>query len=313
MSVHPEPANFIGLLHFVENVSVSIMQNNKYTMNAIVSASDIDGNYTATLLFLLGQSQNLAASHYGSGGLSIPHLFQKGMTWIIAKQRFEIAEYPLWLDNIAGTTWAKPVKGLFCNRDFSFSYQPDGKHASVNAAIGVSRKKIEQPQSPFLRGTTCWIILDNTAGRPVKPTQEMFGTLPFCDEDSLESNFPHFSLPQDFNPNNNPHHTETLFAPTILDIDMNDHVNNLNYVKWILSYTPLSIFRGKLVSAIDTYFVTSAKFGDELICKTAVISDEGANSECIHSIIRTRDGTEVFRARTFWRPAAEMARKMILD
>jgi acyl-ACP thioesterase len=291
------------------------MQNNKYTMNVTVSGSDIDGECTATLLSLLALSQDLASFHYGTGGLSIPHLFEKNMTWIIAKQRFEIAEYPLWLDNSAGTTWAKPIKGLFCNRDFAYSYLPGGKQASVNAALGLSEKKIAQPPEPFLRGTTCWIVLGTETGKPVKPSPDMFGTLPFCDEDSLPSDFPRFGLPQDFNPAANPAHTEVPFTPTILDIDLNDHVNNVNYTKWILSYTPLSIFRTKLVSVIDTYFVTQSKFGDALVCRTAVTADEGEHgaSECIHSITRTSDGTEVYRARTRWLPRSKLTRKLTVD
>jgi acyl-ACP thioesterase len=288
---------------------------NKYTMNVTVSASDINGDCAATVLFLLSLAQNLASSHYGTGGLSIPHLFERGMTWIIAKQRFEIAEYPLWLDEISGSTWAKPIKGLFCNRDFLFEYQNGGKKASVNAAIGLSQKSIEQPAEPFLRGTTCWIVLDTDTGRPIKPSLDMFGTLPFCDEDALVSDFPRFGLPKDFDPSANPNHTTAVFAPSILDIDMNDHVNNLNYIKWILSYMPLEVFRKKLPRVIDTYFVTQAKFGDGLVCRTAVTLDEGpeGKTECLHSITRAGDGVEAFRARTLWLPKAAMSRALAID
>ena len=283
-------------------------------MNVTVSASDIDGDCAATLLFLLGLAQNMASFHYGTGGLSIPHLFQRGMTWIIAKQRFEIAEYPIWLDEISGTTWAKPVRGLFCNRDFLFEYQRGGKKASVNAAIGLAQKNIAQPAEPFLRGTTCWIVLDAATGRPVTPSPDMFGTLPFCNEDALVSEFPRFGLPKDFDAATNPNHTEAVFVPSILDIDMNDHVNNLNYVKWILSFMPQKIFRANLPRVIDTYFVTQAKFGDELVCKTAAAPpDTEGKTECMHSITRARDGTEVFRARTQWLPKAVMSRALTID
>ncbi|GMO46557.1 MAG: thioesterase [Treponemataceae bacterium] len=286
--------------------------DNKYTMNVTVSASDIDGGCAASLLYLAGLTQNLASFHYGTGGVSIPHLLQKNMTWIIAKQRFEITEYPLWLDDISGTTWAKPIRGLFCGRDFLFSYRNGGKKASVNAAICLSDKKIAQSAEPFMRGATCWIVLDTNTGRPVKPPPDVFGTLPFCDEDALASgsDFPRFNFPRD----NDAARTEALFFPSALDIDMNDHVNNLNYVKWILMYTPLSIFREKLVSALDTYFVTSAKFGDELICATEVsVDDPGGISECLHSIVRASDGAEVFRARSRWLPRNQMTRTLTVD
>ncbi|MDR1784920.1 MAG: hypothetical protein LBR23_00410 [Spirochaetaceae bacterium] len=291
------------------------MDHTTYTMDAVVQASDLDGECAATLLSLLSLTQNLASFHYGTGGLSIPHLQQKNMTWIIVKQRIEIAEYPLWLDRLSCATWAKPVRGLFCNRDFAFSYAPGGKNASVNAAIGLSDRRIDQPRSPFLRGTTCWLVADTNTGKPLRPDPAMFGTLPFRDEDSLPSDFPRFGLPEDFSPAVNTAHTEASLCPTVLDIDMNGHVNNLNYVRWILSFTPAGIFREKRVSRLDTYYVTPAKFGDALLCRTAVVQDGGPDGEtgCIHSIARAGDGTEVFRARTLWLPASRMTRKLTID
>ena len=106
---------------------------------------------------------------------------------------------------------------------------------------------------------------------------------------------------------------------TILDIDVNNHVNNTNYVRWILSYLPEEVQKGKLVSTLDTYFIAQAMMGDQLeICsgidkeKSIFNSENAADNVTVvcHSIIRKSDGAEIFRARTEWKDEHLLARNV---
>jgi acyl-ACP thioesterase len=159
------------------------------------------------------------------------------------------------------------------------------------------------------------MVLHTDTLKPVKPTQELFGSLPFCEDDALAPVFPRITLPE------NPQEaTQAAFAPTMTDIDVNNHVNNLNYVRWILSYSPQWVWEGRRIQTLDTYFIASAKLGDSLVCKTVVASgtenagEPGRDAlECIHSITRTRDNTELFRARTVWKNAQTLSRKLQVD
>jgi acyl-ACP thioesterase len=293
----------------------------KYTIHYTVPSSAIDGACRVTPTALLGFAQDLASSHYGTGGLSIPHMLKRGMTWIIAKQHFEIDEYPLWLDELLLTTWAKAPKGLFCIRDFSYSYAPDGKKTSLDVAFGTASageniNPIVQRETPFLLGTTCWMVLDAKTGKPIKPALDLFGTLPFCEEDALSTApaFPRFSFPE-----SDANVTETAFSPTITDIDVNGHVNNLSYVRWILSFMPENVCVGRKISILDTYFIAPAMLGDKLLCKTAITVPVTAavvpdtTVECVHTIVRATDGAELFRARTIWKNATELSRDMCVE
>ena len=64
--------------------------------------------------------------------------------------------------------------------------------------------------------------------------------------------------------------------------------------------------RGKLLRVLDTNFLISAQYGEELCCRCSY-SEE---SVCVHSIIRIADGSEVFRARTEWADEQKMARPL---
>lgn len=285
----------------------------------------------------LSLAQDLASSHYGTGGRSIPHLQKKGFTWVVTKQHFEIREYPLWLDHYKAVTWAKKPRGPFCYRNFAYYYETGGKYAAIDDAFAsqISAASGEQEsgsqlagssygaipaglsmavpapdsvpsdadracseyRTPFFSGSSLWMVLDLSTGRPVKMTEELMGSLAFC-EDSV----PGEEMIKIRDPDEWTFWQE--FTPTNLDIDLNSHVNNLAYDRWILSFLPENAYKGKLVRAIDTYFIAQAMFGDELICRAAEIEPD----VWVHSIIRKADGAEMFRARTEWASEWQISR-----
>ncbi len=277
----------------------------KYIVPYAIPSSRLDAKCRFSLDGIISLTQDLAASHYGSGGLSIPHLQKKGLTWVITRQHFEIYEYPLWLDTIQAATWAKPVKGPFCYRDFLLSYIPGGRKESINAAL-TGNSVSQTATTPIFAGTSCWMVLSLVDGHPIKPDASLFGTLPFCTEDALSSVFPRIQLCDAWD-------SEIIIEPNGTDIDLNRHVNNLNYVHWILSSIPLSISQSYLVSTLDTYFISSAKYGEKLICRLHCEQQNDNSWQCIHSIIRANDSSEVFRAQTQWQQESLLSRELKVE
>ena len=285
--------------------------DNKYTMPYTVPTTAIDGQYRCTPLTFAALSQDLAANHYSSTGIFMPQLQKRGLMWIISKQHFEIHEYPLWLDCLTLQTWAQPPKGLFCFRDFAYYYADGGRKASLSAAFNdfdsAERKGAEWMADSLqrhgdlcVRGSTCWLVLNTQTNQPAVLDETVFGSLGFC-ADHLEGRvFAKIPLPERWD-------REDRLHPSLLDIDMNGHVNNLNYIRWALSFMDADFCRGKLLRVLDTNFLISAQYGEELCCRCCSYSEE---SVCVHSIIRIADGSEVFRARTEWADEQKMARPL---
>lgn len=296
---------------------------NKYTIPYAVASSSVDGKCRCTPMSFVTLAQDLAALHYSSAGLSIPHLQQKNLTWIISRQHFEIYEYPLWLDELIVQTWAHKPKGLQCFREFQYRYACGGKKASIEAAMaeqasknsfephntdgqnGQNRHKDEKSLHDILNSkdgicmsaNSCWLVLNTETGRLVPPDDSIMGTLGFSEDSSCGSTIK-VAL-------NDSWDTQSEFAPSLLDIDLNSHVNNLNYIRWILSFMSADFCRGKLLKTLDTNFVASARYGENLICRCAQTED----NVCMHSIVRS-DGTEVFRARSEWADEQNLSREL---
>ena len=287
--------------------------DNKYTIRHKVLTGNIDGKCRATPMEFAVLVQELAAGHYSCSGLSIPHLQRMGLTWVITKQHFEITEYPLWMDDLIIQTWAQTPKGFFCLRDFAFFYAKNGKKKSIDEAfaehirieegeenLSSIKEEYKELKMPIFRASSCWVILNSETGQPVKPDTKVFGNLGFNDDHLEGKVFAKISLPETWD-------IEASFRPTLLDIDVNSHVNNLTYLRWILSYMSVDFCKGKLLKTLDTNFVSSAMYGEDLICRSS-----HAENVCIHSIIRSTDGSEVFKARSEWADERELSRSLIV-
>ena len=111
-----------------------------------------------------------------------------------------------------------------------------------------------------------------------------------------------------------PAHLLSTFKPRIsyLDVDRNQHVNNISYLNWALDSLPSS-FRNRLkVSSADVSYLRQTFLEDDVMIYTesedphAFLKDE---IELMHRLERTeKDGrkTIVWEGRTVWKPREDL-------
>ena len=101
------------------------------------------------------------------------------------------------------------------------------------------------------------------------------------------------------------------------DLDMNEHVNNASYLKWLLEDVPEGVQDDMRVAGVDIEFRAEARYGDDVISRcaqrasTTDASDgssgrgDGDTVTMQHSLLRPRDGVELLRANTHWQRPLE--------
>ncbi|KAL8136422.1 hypothetical protein V2J09_002423 [Rumex salicifolius] len=106
---------------------------------------------------------------------------------------------------------------------------------------------------------------------------------------------------------NTAEYIQSGLKPRWSDLDVNQHVNNVKYIGWILESAPLALVEShELTGMILEYRRECAK--DSILQSLAAISgahvgglQDSGHVECQH-LLRLKEGAEVLRARTTWRP-----------
>ncbi|MDR2167650.1 MAG: hypothetical protein LBE35_07360 [Clostridiales bacterium] len=165
---------------------------------------------------------------------------EKNWVWVLTHWQVEIFDYPKVADNINIATWPVGYKGFFGERGF---------------------EAIDNAGKPLLYANSNWILLDRGSFKPVRPTDFI--------ADKYGQTFPYaiakdFSMPKvaNFLPT-----TEHVYQATRRDMDTNDHVNNVNYLKWIYDYIPDELYKNRRPKALKVAYKKETLPGDTLDIK----------------------------------------------
>ena len=175
---------------------------------------------------------------------SIPGAFdyydKMNWAWILTHWQVEILGYPKAADNINISTWPVSYKGYFGER---------------------SSEVVDSNGNSLLHANTNWILLDRTSFKPVRPTDfitDKFGPL-----------FP-FILPKDFSMPKVAAFvplSEHKYRAARRDMDTNNHVNNVNYLKWVYDHIPDDIYYNYRPKSLKVAYKKETLPGDDLNIK----------------------------------------------
>jgi acyl-ACP thioesterase len=89
------------------------------------------------------------------------------------------------------------------------------------------------------------------------------------------------------------------FYVRLSDLDLNQHVNSVNYVEWAVETIPLEIWQKQRVSDLEISFRAETNYGDRIISQTQHIEASEKNI-FLHRLLRESDQREVATLRTKW-------------
>ena len=92
--------------------------------------------------------------------------------------------------------------------------------------------------------------------------------------------------------------SENRFFVRYHDLDINQHVNNVSYIEWLLESTPGFGREGFTLKELELNYLGEAFKGDRIIAMCR--KDNPSGTRFSHSIVREEDQLELVRARTCW-------------
>ena len=231
----------------------------------MICSYDVDPQQTARLPALCRFMQEAAYQHAGHLGLGHSFLLDRGLAWVLARQRIQINHLPKWGDTVRIRTWPSGRDRLFFYRDFEM-VDGDG----VQILLASMAWSLIDTQTRARAHPDIYLSVDLPEG--AKVFAEKLGRLKGCDASAGAS-----------------------MPVTYGDLDMNGHVNNVRYIEWVLNSLPLEFHRAHVLSALEVNYLAEAVDGQS-------VSIASAEAEPHHYVHAVKAGDQdLFRARSRWK------------
>lgn len=292
-----------------------------YSEKFVIRCYEVGMNRTASIETIANLLQEVACNHAQSVGFSTdgfattPSMRKRRLIWVTTRMHIEIEEYPVWGDVVEIETWCQGEGKAGTRRDWLITDVASGR------LMG--------------RVTSTWVMMNQDSRRLSRITDDVreeyanhCPVLPryaFPEENS--SSLRKISKLED-----PAQHVRSGLMPRRGDLDMNQHVNNVTYIGWILESMPLGVLDTHQLHRITLDYRRECKHGDsvESLASLESCSGEGSGGVGVMGIngsaqkpnIAVADGVEflhllrlagtdieINRGRTVWKMKSERAQR----
>jgi acyl-ACP thioesterase len=236
-----------------------------------IRSYEVDCRNRLSILSMFSFMQEAASKHAAALGVSIQQLLAENYTWLLSRLKIKIIAYPGWNDQIQVNTWPSGTQQLFALRDFKMN---GIENQTIAAAISA------------------WLVIDLEKRRPVRIAPFVERLKPIEGSHILNDRLD--KLPALSNAVH-----EKSFVVRYSDLDINQHVNNVKFVEWVVEVVPTATLNASVLSELEINFLAEAFHEDQIIATCS--PQDPDNTLFHHSLTRQQDGRELARARTKWR------------
>jgi len=235
-----------------------------------VASYETDLGGMMSLFALFNRFQELAGAHAAHLEVGYDRLRKSNLAWILSRITLEIKSRPVWGDTVTLATWPKGIDRLFAMRDFSLTGATGG---------------------PLVLATSAWLLVDIEKQRPQRietlPIDLKFPGAPHAIAEKPEK----ITLPEG--------PASLLERPVWLsDIDVNRHVNNAQYAKWVGDCFAEDVFLTRRLRSMQINYLEETLLGDTVEVRRRPLG-ERANEYFLDGVSRKR-GSTVFQSRVTW-------------
>jgi len=180
--------------------------------------------------------QEAAGNHATHLGVGYGALQTLSLVWVLSRVKVEITGLPAWGAEVILTTWPKGTNRLFALRDFRMT---------------------DREGNMMVRGTSCWLLVDVKTMRPRRI--ESLPRFPLNDrEHALTESLDRIIVPTDL---------QLKYERRVMasDLDVNNHVNNTEYVRWIIDCLGTDEGAVSSLRSLQINYLEEAKLGETIV------------------------------------------------
>ena len=243
----------------------------KFTKTFRIGSFDTDLNGRVKLTSICNYLQEIAGMHADALNWGIDKLMKQNLSWVLTRLKVKVIDYPKWTDEITVETWPTGIEGLFGNRDFRI---------------------LDKEGNTIILASSSWLIINIKTKRPTRPHSIIDVTKFDNTEKVFETSLQKLITDVEKTPILN---IDVHFS----DIDINQHVNNVKYIKWIIDSCPIEKLSSELIDELEINFLHEAKYNDPLSIYNNCSNNENRES---HFVIRNnKSNVENCRSIIKWK------------
>lgn len=214
----------------------NIEQYIKFKETFKIGSFDCDLNGKAKLTSICNYLQEIAGNHVDTIHQGVDDLKANNLTWVLSRLKVQMTKYPKFKEQIEIETWSIGTDGLFGNREFQI-------YDSKGYTIGIV--------------SSSWLVINIHTKRPTRP-QQIVSQMPVNNEVHLfESGLEKIKLSSELD-------SEESIQIHYSDIDINHHVNNVKYIKWVVDSCPIEFLTTHEIHELEINFLHEAKLNDKI-------------------------------------------------
>ena len=234
---------------------------NEYT----VKLSEIGKGNKVTNKTILSYLEDIAGLHSIKAGNGLYDIPITHTTWLLLEWRLKIIKRPKYAEKVKVVTWSREAVKCYAYRDFEI-YDEQGN------IIALASSK--------------WVLVDIEKGKIIKVAPELIEKYyPELTRFAFENEqFEKLREPNEYQ-------SETEYTVRRADIDVNNHMHNLNYIELANEALPEEVYRGALFNDLRITFKKEIKLGDTVKCKYAFVENKhivvvkNVDENVVHAII----------------------------
>lgn len=238
----------------------------------LVRTYELDLRGSVSVRGVCNYLQDAAGNHAQALGVAVEQLQKHKVTWVLSRLHVQLRAYPRWREKILVETWPASVDKLYAVRDFLLL---DAAENVIGAA------------------TSAWLLIDIEKRRPVR-LPSFIGTMHRSARGRvIPDPFEKLPVPADST-------AAMRFQVCRADLDLNQHVNNVKYIDWLLEQVPDDVWRHRQLRTLEIDFRSESVLGDHILSQTVEMQGNPREQVFVHRLFRETDRRELVRARTVW-------------
>lgn len=230
--------------------------------------SEIDCNLSLKPSALLQILQDIASLNAENLGFGYSFLVDKNLAWFLLKYHIQFNEYPKDICDLTIKTEPRGWNKLFAYRDF----------------------EICQNERTLCKATSTWGLVDINTKSMVNVGVALANNPNFTEFQKRDDDLKYNKITPLTNID-----IEKVFEIRFDDLDVNQHVNNSNYIVWAFESLPYEFRKNKTLKTIDMLFKKEIKYGSSICAQIQII-----DNKTIHLLKNNETNDELCLVQAEW-------------